>query len=77
MADRMKELAIEKYGCIEFYTLTEGDKEVAISYWDNLEQIKEWKQNIEHKEAQKIGREKWYKSYKIEIAKIERSYGSK
>ena len=37
----MRKLAIEKYGCKEFTSCAEGDFEIAISYWESKEQIKE------------------------------------
>ena len=74
MAVRMRELAKTKYGCIEFTALCEGNQEMAISYWQNEEQIIAWKQDSEHKKAQELGRTKWYKSYKVQIVKIEREY---
>lgn len=76
MAERMRELAIKQYGCKKFVAATEGKTEIAISYWDSGSQIKEWKQNAEHLAAQAKGKAKWYKSYSVEIAKIEREYGS-
>lgn len=74
MASRMRELAISKYGCTEFVTVTEGNCEIAISYWDNQEQIQSWKQDSEHLVAQEMGRSKWYSFYKVEIVKIIREY---
>jgi len=29
----MRDLAINKYGCSEFISTTEGNNEIAISYW--------------------------------------------
>ena len=40
MAAYMRNLAIEKYGCIEFTAVTEGNQEIAISYWENQAQIR-------------------------------------
>jgi len=74
MATRMQELAKSKYGCTEFTVLTEGNQEIAISYWESEEQILAWKQDPEHKLAQEMGRTKWYKSYKVQIVKVEREY---
>ncbi|MGB4248729.1 MAG: antibiotic biosynthesis monooxygenase, partial [Pseudohongiellaceae bacterium] len=37
--------------------------------------IRKWKQNAEHLEAQRLGREKWYSDFMLRIAKIERDYG--
>jgi len=72
---RLRELAFSKYGCVEFAAVTEGNQEIVISYWNSEEQIIAWKQDPEHQLAQKNGRTKWYKSYKIQVVKIEREYG--
>ena len=74
MAKRMRELAINEYGCIEFNATTEGNDEIAISYWNTKEQIKEWKQNKEHLKAQELGKNKWYKSYSVEIVEVLNKY---
>jgi len=76
VATRMRDLAINEYGCLEFISCSEGQHEIAISYWENLDHIKRWKQNAEHLQAQESGRSKWYRWYKVEITKIERSYES-
>ena len=39
-----------------------------------LDAIKNWKANVEHQQAQKLGKERWYKAYKTRIAKVERDY---
>ena len=73
-AQRMRELAINKYGCTDFVSVTEGNNEIAISYWKNQEQIKKWKQDSEHLVAQEHGRSTWYKSYKVEVVEVIREY---
>jgi len=74
MAKRMRGLALNEYGCLEFTSVTEGVNEIAISYWESLEQIKEWKQNSEHLMAQKLGKEKWYEDYSVEIVQVMSKY---
>ncbi|MDP6187135.1 MAG: hypothetical protein QF863_07885 [Pseudomonadales bacterium] len=32
-ADRLRELALQEYGCLEFTSTAEGSREIAISYW--------------------------------------------
>ena len=76
MAERMRDLAINQYGCKEFIATTEGNTEIAISYWDSEAQIKLWKQNAEHLSAQKTGRLKWYKSYTVQVVEVVREYSS-
>ena len=75
MAEKMRRLAREKYGCVEFTATTEGDREIAISYWKEQGQIAQWRQDPEHLRAQELGRLKWYKSYQIQVVEILREYG--
>jgi len=77
MAQRMRELAMSKYGCLEFTAVTEGSTEIAISYWDSLEDIKKWKQNSEHLVAQELGQTRWYEEYSVEIVEVINSYAKK
>ena len=76
MAERMRDLAINQYGCREFIATMEGNNEIAISYWDTEAQIKEWKQNYEHLSAQRKGKTKWYKSYSVQTVEVVREYSS-
>jgi len=70
----MRELAFEKYGCLDFIAVTEGDQEIAISYWQSEQDIQRWHHDSQHAVAQQLGREKWYLSYSVEIAEIKRQY---
>lgn len=47
---------------------------ITVSYWKDLDSIKQWKANVEHIEAQKLGRKKWYAAFTTRIAKVEREY---
>ncbi len=76
MASRLRGLALTKYGCTEFTACTEGNNEIAISYWPNLESIQAWKNNSEHQKAQRIGIDKWYKSYRVQVVEIHKEYGA-
>lgn len=71
---RMRELALNEFGCLEFHAVTEGENEVALSYWPSEEAIKAWKAHPEHVLAQKAGREKWYESYSVQVAAVTREY---
>lgn len=74
MATKMVELAAKQPGYLGIESAREN-LGITVSYWSDLESIKNWKANIEHKEAQKIGHEKWYSSFKVRISKVERDYG--
>jgi len=74
-AKQMRELAITHYGCLDFVATTEGEREIAISYWPSLDHINRWKQNAEHLQAQQQGKTRWYRSYKVEVVELLRTYG--
>jgi hypothetical protein len=74
MATNLRDLALSRYSCLEFNSFTEDDREITVSYWKSEVQIKQWKQDAEHILAQELGRDKWYKNYRVEIAEIKRAY---
>jgi heme-degrading monooxygenase HmoA len=74
MAKKMVELASKQSGFLGVESARE-DLGITVSYWSNLESIKNWKANIEHLEAQRLGHEKWYASFKTRISKVECDYG--
>ena len=70
----MRDLAIHQYGCIDFISVTENDQKISVSYWENEQQIKIWKQDAQYLEVQRLCKAKWYESYQVEIVKITRQY---
>ena len=48
---------------------------ITVSYWRDLEAIKNWRENAEHTMAREKGRKDWYKAFKTRISKVERDYG--
>ena len=73
-AAHMVELAAQQPGYIGFETVGDGKNAISVSYWQDLDSIKAWKAVSDHAMAQKMGRDKWYKSYTTRIAKVEREY---
>ena len=74
MAAKMVELAAQQSGFLGVESARE-DVGITVSYWSDLDSIKAWKANLEHQDAQRIGHEKWYSSFKVRISKVERDYG--
>ncbi len=74
MSDKMVALASQQEGFLGIES-ARNNIEITVSYWKNLEAIKNWKKNIEHIEARNLGREQWYKKFKVRICKVERDYG--
>ncbi len=75
MAARMLELAQQQDGFIAFESAKQ-EIGITVSYWRDLESIKQWRNQVEHREAQRLGRELWYDSFELHIARVEshRSY---
>lgn len=74
MAEKMVELASKQEGFLGVES-ARNEVGITVSYWKDLESIKNWKENSEHSFAQVQGRKKWYQTYKTRIAKVERDYG--
>jgi heme-degrading monooxygenase HmoA len=74
MATKMVELAAQQSGFLGIESARE-DLGITVSYWSDLESIRNWKTNAEHLQAQRQGREQWYASFKVRISKVERDYG--
>ena len=74
MANLMIELAHKQAG---FWGVESARNElgITVSYWKDLESIHNWKKQADHQMAQKQGQSKWYKKYKVRIARVERDYG--
>lgn len=74
MAARMVALAAEQPGFLGIESAREG-LGITVSYWASLEAISHWKRNAEHLEAQRLGHQQWYSSFRVRVAKVEREYG--
>ena len=74
MADLMLDLAKKQTGFLGIESARE-EIGITVSYWRDHESIRAWKMNVDHLSAQKLGKEKWYASYKTGICKVERDYG--
>ena len=72
MAARMVELAAQQPGYLGMeHAGTPGGSSITVSYWSDEESIANWREHAEHKVAQQHGREKWYESFALRIAKVE------
>lgn len=73
MAEKMLALAAQQPGYLGVESARE-ELGITICYWENLDAIQQWKLNIDHQLAQKLGRDRWYRSYTTRVAKVERDY---
>lgn len=73
MAEEMVEIAEKQPGYLGHESARDG-LGIAVSHWESLESIRNWKMVAEHLVAQKLGRQKRYKAYKTRICLVERDY---
>ncbi len=73
MAKNMMDLASEQPGFLGADSVRQ-DVGITISYWKDLNSIRNWRNQVDHLEAQNLGKAKWYAKYSIRIAKVEREY---
>ena len=72
-AARMMELAQQEQGFLGMESARDG-LGITVSYWKDLDAIRRWKMNAEHRMAQEKGRTGWYRNYKTRICLVERDY---
>lgn len=73
MAEKMNALAQQQPGYLGIESARDS-LGITVSYWKDLESIKQWKSNAEHLQAQALGKARWYTSYSTRIALVERDY---
>jgi len=73
MATKMVALAKQQEGFLGVES-ARNEIGITVSYWKDLASIKNWKQNLEHLEAQEKGIKSWYSNYTVRIALVEREY---
>lgn len=73
MATKMVELAQQQEGFLGIES-ARNDIGITVSYWRDLDSIKNWKNQLDHLEAQQKGQSTWYQNYTVRIALVEREY---
>jgi heme-degrading monooxygenase HmoA len=48
---------------------------ITVSYWTDEAAIAAWRNDAEHRLVRRLGRERWYRAYRLRVAKVERAYG--
>lgn len=72
---RMSQLACEMPGFISYKDFAAPDGEyVSIVEFESLETRAAWRNHPEHKEAQRLGRERYFTEYHIQVCTTVRNY---
>lgn len=76
MAARMVELGMSMPGFLGIESARGADGfGITVSYWATESAIRDWQRHVEHLEAQRLGRERWYAGFELRICRVERSRG--
>ena len=76
MTEKMIELAQKQEGFLGIESARE-ELGITVSYWRDLESIKNWKNNLDHSVAREKGKTDWYSAFKTRISIVERDYDFK
>lgn len=60
-----------------FQSLTDQSKLLSLSFWRDEEAVKEWRNNLRHRESQARGRDGVFADYRLRVASVLRDYGNK
>jgi len=71
-AARMAQLASEQPGYLGLESARDADGlGVTVSYWESLDAVRAWRDQIEHRAAQRRGRADWYAAFSLRISRVE------
>lgn len=74
-ADAMEALARRQPGFLGIESTRNADGYgITVSYWADEAAIAAWKADVDHTEARRLGRERWYERYDLRVARVERAY---
>jgi heme-degrading monooxygenase HmoA len=74
-AAAMDALAKEQCGYRGIDSVRDADGAgITVSYWQDEDAAKSWRDNAEHAAIREAGRDRWYASYSVHVAAITRSY---
>ena len=58
-----------------FRSLSQEGKILSLSFWRDEEAIARWRQQEQHQAAQRAGRDRIFRDYRIRVAAVVRDYG--
>jgi heme-degrading monooxygenase HmoA len=74
-AARIHDLATRQPGFVSIrsYTAADGER-VSIVLFESWQTHDAWRNHPEHREAQRLGRERYYSEFSIEVGEVDRQY---
>jgi heme-degrading monooxygenase HmoA len=76
LAGEIGALARQMPGLISFKTFTAPDGErVTLAEFATEEAHNAWRDHVEHRKAQRLGRERFYAEFRIQVCSVQRQFG--
>ena len=73
-ADRMEELAAQQPGYLGIESARDDEGfGITVSYWADEAAASAWRAVAEHREVQRLGRQRWYEHFAIRVATVGRA----
>lgn len=76
-AARLRELLARQPGFISierFQSLSDEEKLLSLSFWEDEEAVRAWRNVTEHRLVQQRGKEALFEGYRIRVAEVTRDY---
>lgn len=78
LAGELRPLLAEQPGFISierFQSLSQPEKILSLSFWQDEASVAAWRQRQEHRQAQTAGREEVFSHFRLRVAQVVRDYG--
>ena len=73
---RLMELVRTQPGFLGVESVAGTEAGITVSYWVTAEDARAWKRVAEHEAAQRLGRHRWFRRYRVRVTTVDREYGS-
>ncbi len=71
MGKKLQQRLAQFPGFLGVESLRTGKTGITISFWRDQESIARWREDPEHQEARRMGRERWYQNYTLLRVRVE------
>jgi heme-degrading monooxygenase HmoA len=75
LTERVREIAGSDFAQVKSYQSEDGER-LAVVWWRDRDTLDKWRADPQHREAQRLGREKWYSCYELSVAEVIRTSSS-
>ncbi len=58
-----------------FESIYEEGKMLSLSFFENEDSVKAWRNTLTHRKAQTLGKQQYFANYRLRIAEVKRDYG--